>query len=174
MPFHRCTINKTDGTMVCEEVDVSLDVTDDNGDVRWHGTLSVTHLAELKAGLTYSLKLDDGRTGAQLLDYLTRLQGRPPLLRDALLERFDLPHSDLRRRIKTYSQGMRQKLALVQALQHDPALLAPVPPDHAFKIAPALLKRGACDGTQRQQQGDRREPPSHADGCPTCCRTSGP
>lgn len=67
--------------------------------------------------------LDDGRTGEELLAYLTALQGRPAVMQRDLLERLDLSQEALRRRIKTYSQGMRQKLGLVQALQHDPSLV---------------------------------------------------
>ncbi|MBI4236272.1 MAG: ABC transporter ATP-binding protein, partial [Chloroflexi bacterium] len=67
--------------------------------------------------------LDEGMAGGALLDYLAHLQGQPPVLRTAMLDRLELSASALGRRVKTYSQGMRQKLALVQALQHDPDLL---------------------------------------------------
>lgn len=67
--------------------------------------------------------LDEGRTGEELLAYLTALQGRPAVMQRDLLERLGLSQEALRRRIKTYSQGMRQKLGLVQALQHDPSLV---------------------------------------------------
>ena len=63
MPFHRCTINRADGTLVCEDVEISLEVSEGSTEVRWHGTLSVTHQTELSAGGTYSMTLDDGRSG---------------------------------------------------------------------------------------------------------------
>jgi ABC-2 type transport system ATP-binding protein len=39
-----------------------------------------------------------------------------------LTERLQLPDSDLKRRVRDYSRGMRQKIGVVQALQHDPEL----------------------------------------------------
>jgi ABC-2 type transport system ATP-binding protein len=62
-------------------------------------------------------------TGRRTLDDLARLHPRPPALRDALLTALDLPDAALRRRVREYSRGMRQKLGLVQALQHDPPLI---------------------------------------------------
>ena len=67
--------------------------------------------------------LDDGRTGEGYLDYLDSLRGQPATLRASLIERLSFTHEALRRRIKTYSQGMRQKLLLIQALEHDPSLV---------------------------------------------------
>ena len=63
-------------------------------------------------------------TGLQLLEYLSKLQnGAPPVLREALLERLELSQVDLARQIKGYSHGMVKKLAIAQAVQHDPDLL---------------------------------------------------
>ena len=31
-----------------------------------------------------------------------------------------MPQADLRRRVRDYSRGMRQKIGVIQALQHDP------------------------------------------------------
>ena len=63
-------------------------------------------------------------TGLELLDYLGRLhRGREPVLRSPLCEQLELSQRDLKRKIKGYSRGMQQKLALIQALQHDPQLL---------------------------------------------------
>jgi ABC-2 type transport system ATP-binding protein len=64
-------------------------------------------------------------TGLQLLDLLARLGGRPidERWRKSLLERFRLSTSDLSRRVREYSTGMKRKLGIVQAFQHDPPLL---------------------------------------------------
>ncbi|MDP9366021.1 MAG: ABC transporter ATP-binding protein [Chloroflexota bacterium] len=62
-------------------------------------------------------------TGEAQLDYAADLSGRPPALRARLLDALELERSALGRRLGTYSKGMRQKLALTAALQHDPALL---------------------------------------------------
>lgn len=60
----------------------------------------------------------DRITGRRLLDYFERLKGGDR--RDELLDRFPIPED---RPIKEYSRGNRQKLAIVQAFMHDPALL---------------------------------------------------
>jgi ABC-type multidrug transport system, ATPase component len=64
----------------------------------------------------------DGLTGERLLDELAALSGRPPIRRAALLDRLELSAATLRRTVRDYSRGMRQKLGVVQALQHDPEL----------------------------------------------------
>jgi ABC-2 type transport system ATP-binding protein len=68
------------------------------------------------------IALYDNLTGEELLDYLVRLYRRPPVRRTELVERLELSGVTLRRRIRDYSRGMRQKLGIVQALQHDPEL----------------------------------------------------
>jgi ABC-type multidrug transport system ATPase subunit len=62
-------------------------------------------------------------SGAAQLDYAAALSGRPPVLRDRLLDALELSRADLRRKLGAYSKGMRQKLALTAAIQTDPALL---------------------------------------------------
>jgi ABC-2 type transport system ATP-binding protein len=61
-----------------------------------------------------------------MLRFLAALvPGRPdPARRRAeLCERLGLPPRDLRRRVREYSRGMKQKLGLVGAFQHDPELI---------------------------------------------------
>ena len=62
-------------------------------------------------------------TGRRMLDALARLHPRPPVLRDRLLQALELSQADLGKRIRDYSTGMRQKLGLVAALQHDPPVI---------------------------------------------------
>ncbi len=66
------------------------------------------------------IALDDGLTGERYLDDLAALSGRPPVRRSAICERLELTDRVLRRPIRDYSRGMRQKVGIVQALQHDP------------------------------------------------------
>jgi ABC-2 type transport system ATP-binding protein len=64
-------------------------------------------------------------TGREVLALLGRLHGPAidPQYRRQLQERLDLPDSDLRRRVREYSTGMKRKLCLIQAFQGDPPLL---------------------------------------------------
>jgi ABC-2 type transport system ATP-binding protein len=62
-------------------------------------------------------------SGQAQLDYLARLDGRPPVLRERLREALELGRDALGRRLGSYSKGMKQKLALIAACQHDPSLL---------------------------------------------------
>ena len=68
------------------------------------------------------IALYDGMTGTELLDYLGAFYGRPPRRRARLTDGLELAARDLARPIRDYSRGMRQKLGIVQALQHDPEL----------------------------------------------------
>ncbi len=63
-----------------------------------------------------------GLTGLETLDYLAALSGRAPTARVGLLKRLALSDGDLARRVRTYSDGMKQKLGIVQALQCTPRL----------------------------------------------------
>jgi beta-exotoxin I transport system ATP-binding protein len=62
-------------------------------------------------------------TGVENLDLLARLQGSDSPDRAWALERIGLGPAELRRPVGTYSSGMRQKLAIAQAVQHRPDLV---------------------------------------------------
>jgi ABC-2 type transport system ATP-binding protein len=68
------------------------------------------------------IALHDTLTGEQVLDYLASLYKRPAPLRAELADRLEMPRSTLRRQVRDYSRGMRQKIGIIQALQHDPPL----------------------------------------------------
>jgi len=63
------------------------------------------------------------RRGIEQLDLAARLSGKKPILRQPMLDALELSHADLHRRFGEYSKGMKQKLALTAAMQHDPQLL---------------------------------------------------
>jgi len=72
------------------------------------------------------LSLDGRMTGIQTLDFLFSLLGgkdSAPFRRDDLCERLGLTEVDLRRKVREYSRGMKQKLGLASAFQHQPDLL---------------------------------------------------
>ena len=79
-------------------------------------------IRRLTGYLPGGIALYDSLSGEEVLDYLVDLQGREPHRRGELCERLDLPESVLKRRVRDYSRGMRQKIGVVQALQHDPEL----------------------------------------------------
>jgi ABC-2 type transport system ATP-binding protein len=69
------------------------------------------------------LRLYGELSGAQHLELLGDLQAAPTPRRAELCERLELDARDLARPVRGYSHGMKQKLGLVQALQHDPAVV---------------------------------------------------
>ena len=68
------------------------------------------------------IALYDSMTGVSLLDYLAELTGRAPVRRAELCDRLEMSERTLRRHVRDYSRGMRQKIGIIQALQHDPPL----------------------------------------------------
>ena len=75
-----------------------------------------------------------GVTGREFLDHMAGLRGlarRPPRQAE-LRERLELSGEALRRKVRGYSSGMAKKLALVQAMQHDPELLVMDEPTEAL------------------------------------------
>jgi ABC-2 type transport system ATP-binding protein len=66
-----------------------------------------------------------GLTGLETLDFLAGLNRQPAdkRHRQELCDRLELPQSDLRRRLRQYSTGMKRKLGIIQAFQANPPLL---------------------------------------------------
>ncbi len=96
-----------------------------SGEGRVLGFDSVRESVAIRRRIGYlpgGIALYDSLTGERLLDYLAELSGRPPVRRAQLCERLELSDRTLRRLVRDYSRGMRQKVGIVQALQHDPEL----------------------------------------------------
>ncbi|MFI6845207.1 ABC transporter ATP-binding protein [Kitasatospora sp. NBC_00085] len=96
------------------------------GRVRALGLDPVTDHRRLAPALGYlpgELRLYPELTGHQTLQLLADLQGAPTPRRAELCDRLALSASVLGRTVQEYSRGMKQKLGLVQALQHDPDLV---------------------------------------------------
>ncbi|MCX5308103.1 ABC transporter ATP-binding protein [Streptomyces sp. NBC_00160] len=77
------------------------------------------HLGYLPGELRFYPEL----SGAETLDLLSALQGAAVPRRRELCDRLGLTHAILTRPVGGYSRGMKQKLGLVQAMQHDPRLV---------------------------------------------------
>lgn len=66
------------------------------------------------------VRLPGDMTGRQVINYFSRLQGREPVLLAKLVQRFDV---ELKRPLRSYSKGMRQKIGVVLAFMCDPTVL---------------------------------------------------
>jgi len=66
------------------------------------------------------VRLPGNMTGKQIINYFSRLQGREPVLLRDLVARFDV---EMKRPLKGYSKGMRQKIGIVLAFMCDPEVL---------------------------------------------------
>ncbi len=66
------------------------------------------------------VRLPGQMTGKQVIEYFSRLQGREPVLLKELVARFDV---EMKRPLKGYSKGMRQKIGIVLAFMCDPDVL---------------------------------------------------
>src|SRR5688572_3995897 len=90
---------------------LGLDIVKDSDEIR-------RRLGYLPSGIAFY----DTLTGEEILDYLASLSGGPPVLREELCRKLELSARTLKRLVRDYSRGMRQKIGIVQALQHDPEL----------------------------------------------------
>ena len=70
------------------------------------------------------LRIYGDMTAAAALDFFARFRpARPPRLREMLIAELNIDAATLARRVKFLSHGTRQKVGLIIAMQHDPALL---------------------------------------------------
>ncbi len=90
-------------------------------------------------------------SGQETLEFLAALTGKAPTARVGLLKRLVFDAADLARPVRTYSDGMKQKLGIVQALQCTPRLaildeptkgLDPLMQQAFYEIIADMRKRG--------------------------------
>ncbi|WP_457032700.1 ABC transporter ATP-binding protein [Kitasatospora sp. P5_F3] len=96
-----------------------------SGQVRVLGLDPLADHLRLAPALGYlpgELRLYPELTGRQTLDLLADLQRAPTPRQAELCHRLGLSDAVLARTVREYSRGMKQKLGLVQAFQHDPEL----------------------------------------------------
>lgn len=127
----------------------------DSGTARVFGLDCWSHATEIKRELGFLPDfsgLYEDMAGLELLEYLGGFYGaRGSLLREELCHRLELSEAVLQRKVKGYSKGMKQKLSIVQALQHNPSLLIldeptegldPLMQQRVFQILVDLKGRG--------------------------------
>ena len=94
------------------------------GRARLFGLDSRVHSSKIRSRIGYvpgEYGIYEEMRGFEYLRFFGALRGyQKPPLRDKLIEIFSL---DISKRIKSYSHGTKQKLAIVQAFMHDPELL---------------------------------------------------
>jgi ABC-2 type transport system ATP-binding protein len=66
------------------------------------------------------VRLPGDMTGKQIINYFSQIQGLQPVLLRDLVARFDV---EMKRPLKGYSKGMRQKIGIVLAFMCDPDVL---------------------------------------------------
>ena len=101
----------------------------DTGEASVAGYDSVRHRLQLKRAIGYVAErphLDEKLTGREFVAFIANVFGVAPAMRDKrmveLFVAFEL-EAAANQVIETYSHGMRQKIALVAALIHEPAAL---------------------------------------------------
>jgi ABC-2 type transport system ATP-binding protein len=97
----------------------------DRGEVRVFDKSSRS--AKQRTGLGFlpgEFHLDGNMTAQSVLDYFAGFRrDRPPILREKLLQTFDVSETVLSQKVKFLSHGTKQKIGLIIAMQHDPDLL---------------------------------------------------
>ncbi|MBP8973157.1 MAG: ABC transporter ATP-binding protein [Anaerolineae bacterium] len=105
--------------------------------------------------LTEQHGLYERMKGEEYLDFFARIYDLPPEIRQRrprqLMEHFGLGDA-LNKRLGEYSKGMKQKLALVRAMLHDPPVLLLDEPTSAMDPQSAKLVREAIKALRREER----------------------
>ena len=116
--------------------------------------------AQLRSQIGYlpeTVALHPSLSGIETLNFYAKLKKQPLTKNHELLERVGISQA-ARRRVGTYSKGMRQRLALAQALLGEPKVLLFDEPHHRPRprLPPNVLRSRA-----RTQRTRRHRPPQH-------------
>jgi ABC-2 type transport system ATP-binding protein len=98
----------------------------DKGEIKLFGKKVSPGSTALRASIGYvpgEASLPESMTGRRALAFYEKLNARGAQHRDWLCSQLHLQEGDLHRPIRTLSRGTKQKIAIVQALQHDPELI---------------------------------------------------
>lgn len=98
----------------------------DRGKVRLFDQPASASTRRLRARIGYApgeASIPENMSGARLLRWYARLSGSRAPLRDSLCKQLSLSDKDLQKPIRALSRGTKQKLILIQALQHNPDLV---------------------------------------------------
>jgi ABC-2 type transport system ATP-binding protein len=105
--------------------------------------------------LTEQHGLYERMKGIEYLDFFARVYHLPPEVRQQrplqLMKQFGLDDA-LTKRLGEYSKGMKQKLALVRAMLHDPSVLLLDEPTSAMDPQSAKLVRETIKELQREER----------------------
>lgn len=117
--------------------------------VNGHHVVNEAHAVRQSIGLlTEQPGLYDRMTGLEYLDFYGRLYNLDPAFIKRrgleLYDRFAMPNT-ADRRLGEYSKGMRQKVGLIRAMLHDPAVLILDEPTSAMDPHSAKLVRDAIN-----------------------------
>ena len=97
-----------------------------SGEVKLFNKNVSTHSAQIFnsiGNVPGELTLYGNLSGTYFLNYMNRFSQGTPKWQAELVQAFGLSPPDLKKKIKHYSHGMKQKLLIIQALQNDPELI---------------------------------------------------
>jgi len=97
-----------------------------SGTTEIFGKNSVKHSFEIRQRTGYlpgDFSPFDRMTGKQFLKFSSRIRENKNFSHEKLLTYFKLSENDLNKKIRAYSQGMKQKLGIIQAVVHQPDLI---------------------------------------------------
>lgn len=125
-----------------------------SGSVRIFGKEVIHHSLEIRKRLGYlpgNFTPYDKMTGDEFLAFSLNIRRAKQSVNPLFFERFELSVKDRSKKIREYSQGMKQKIGIIHAVAHDPELvildepstgLDPLMQDALYKLLNELNQKG--------------------------------